>query len=77
MSQKSTKKETLSTTRRGFLRGISATVVIAALPSIPISRVGFNAPVDEYLIRSQIWSRQIKEMLLDELVSMKYKDIDI
>lgn len=32
----------------------------------------FSTPTDEYLIRTQIWSRQLKEMLLDELQAMKF-----
>jgi hypothetical protein len=33
---------------------------------------GFTTANNEHLIRSNIWSRQIKELLLDELNAMKY-----
>src|SRR6266576_1868669 len=33
---------------------------------------GFSDANNQYLIRSQLWSRQIKELLLDELNAMKF-----
>jgi hypothetical protein len=33
---------------------------------------GFTTLTNEHLIRSQVWSRQIKELLLDELNAMKF-----
>lgn len=33
---------------------------------------GFEVKTDEHLIRSQLWSKQIKELLLDELQGMKF-----
>ena len=36
---------------------------------------GFNDANNQYLIRSQLWSRQIKELLLDELNAMKFVKI--
>lgn len=36
---------------------------------------GFATQNNEHLIRSNLWSSQIKEVLLDELIAMKYVDI--
>lgn len=36
---------------------------------------GFSTAVNEHLIRSNLWSSQIKEVLLDELFCQKYVDI--
>jgi hypothetical protein len=36
---------------------------------------GFNTQNNEHLIRSNLWSSQIKEVLLDELIAMKYVDM--
>ena len=36
---------------------------------------GFLASNDDHLIRSNLWSRQIKEVLEDELVGLKYVDM--
>src|SRR5258708_21485433 len=36
---------------------------------------GFSDANNQYLIRSQLWSRQIKELLLDELNAMKFVKI--
>ena len=36
---------------------------------------GFSAASNEHLIRSNLWSSQIKEVLEDELFAMKYVDI--
>lgn len=36
---------------------------------------GFSTGTNEHLIRSNLWSSQIKEVLLDELFMMKYVDI--
>ena len=36
---------------------------------------GFSAASNEHLIRSNLWSTQIKEVLEDELFAMKYVDI--
>ena len=36
---------------------------------------GFTDANNQYLIRSQLWSRQIKELLLDELNAMKFVKI--
>jgi hypothetical protein len=36
---------------------------------------GWNASSNEHLIRSTLWSSQIKEVLLDELFAMKYVDM--
>jgi hypothetical protein len=33
---------------------------------------GFEVNTNEHLIRSNLWSRQIKELLLDDLMAMKY-----
>jgi hypothetical protein len=33
---------------------------------------GFSAANDDHLIRSNLWSREIKEVLLDELIAQKY-----
>ena len=33
---------------------------------------GFNVSGDEHLIRSQLWSKQIKQLLLDDLYAMKF-----
>src|SRR5260370_8388690 len=33
---------------------------------------GFTDANNQYLVRSQLWSRQIKELLLDELNAMKF-----
>lgn len=33
---------------------------------------GFSAANDDHLIRSNLWSREIKEVLLDELMAQKY-----
>lgn len=75
-SQKSTEMETLSTTRRGFLFGVSATAITLSLPKITFPQLsGFDVPVDQYLIQSSIWTRQIKEALLDDLMSMKFTNI--
>lgn len=76
-SQKSTEKEILSTTRRGFLSGVAATMATLALPEIGLPKLsGFAVPVNEYLIRSTIWTQQIREALLDDLISMKFTDGD-
>lgn len=37
--------------------------------------MAFNTGANEHLIRSNIWSTQIKEVLLDELFAMKYVDM--
>jgi len=36
---------------------------------------GFNTGTNEHLIRSNLWSSQIKEVLLDELFATKYVDL--
>lgn len=36
---------------------------------------GFSVGTNEYLIRSNLWSTQIKEVLLEELIAMKYVDL--
>lgn len=36
---------------------------------------GFTDATNQYLVRSQLWSRQIKELLLDELNAMKFVKI--
>jgi hypothetical protein len=36
---------------------------------------GFTDATNQYLIRSQLWTRQIKELLLDELNAMKFVKI--
>lgn len=36
---------------------------------------GFSTQNNEHLIRSQIWSSQLKEVLEDELIAMKYVDM--
>ncbi len=36
---------------------------------------GFTASNNEHLIRSNLWSSQIKEVLLDELFATKYVDM--
>lgn len=36
---------------------------------------GFTASNNEHLIRSNLWSSQIKEVLLDELFATKYVDL--
>lgn len=36
---------------------------------------GFNTGTNEHLIRSTLWSSQIKEVLLDELFATKYVDL--
>lgn len=36
---------------------------------------GFTTQNNEHLIRSQIWSTQLKEVLEDELMAMKYVDM--
>lgn len=36
---------------------------------------GFSTATDEHLIRSNLWSSQIKEILEDELFAMKYVDM--
>ncbi len=33
---------------------------------------GFTDSNNQYLVRSNLWSRQIKELLLDELNAMKF-----
>ena len=33
---------------------------------------GFTSANNQHLIRTQVWSRQLKELLLDELVAMKF-----
>src|SRR6266511_4132976 len=33
---------------------------------------GFTSANNQYLIRTQVWSRQMKELLLDELNAMKF-----
>ena len=35
---------------------------------------GFTTTSNEHLIRSELWSRQIKEILLEELQGTKYVD---
>jgi hypothetical protein len=37
--------------------------------------MAFNTGANEHLIRSNIWSNQLKEVLLDELFAMKYVDM--
>lgn len=37
--------------------------------------MAFNTGTNEHLIRSNIWSTQLKEVLLDELFAMKYVDM--
>lgn len=76
----------MNTTRRSFLVGLGAVVVApkVSLPEIPFNLTatevterisGFAMPVNEHLIRSQIWSKQLKEILLDELTSIKASGI--
>lgn len=36
---------------------------------------GFSTASNEHLIRSNLWSNQIKEVLLEELMGMKYIDM--
>lgn len=36
---------------------------------------GFSTLDDDHLIRSNLWSNQLKEVLLDELMAMKYVDM--
>ena len=36
---------------------------------------GFSVGTNEHLIRSNLWSTQIKEVLLEELIAMKYVDM--
>lgn len=36
---------------------------------------GFTVGTNEYLIRSSLWSTQVKEVLLEELIAMKYVDL--
>lgn len=36
---------------------------------------GFEQEVDAHYIRMEIWSRQLKEMLLDDLMSMKFTTV--
>ena len=36
---------------------------------------GFAYGTSEHLIRSNLWSSQIKEVLLDELIGTKYVDM--
>lgn len=36
---------------------------------------GFTTGTNEHLIRSNLWSSQIKEVLLDDLIGMKYVDM--
>ncbi len=36
---------------------------------------GFSVATNEHLIRSNLWSNQIKEVLLDELMGMRYVDM--
>jgi len=36
---------------------------------------GFTVSNNEHLIRSNLWSSQIKEVLLDELFATKYVDM--
>lgn len=33
---------------------------------------GFTIATNEHLVRSNLWSRQLKELLLDDLIAMKY-----
>ena len=33
---------------------------------------GFTSAGNQHLVRSQLWSRQIKELLLDDLIAMKW-----
>lgn len=33
---------------------------------------GFSVATNEHLIRSNLWSRQIKQLLLDDLYAMKF-----
>lgn len=67
--------------RRSFLKGFTALVAVSAVPKVVVETViqvrpsGFNTPVNEHLIRSNIYNRQIKEMLLDELNAMKFTEI--
>lgn len=72
--------------RRWFLSLLGATALSPVLPepvfevlNIPSIGEGPDGePVVKYtgmLVRSQLWSKEIKEILLDELVSMKFNDI--
>lgn len=64
----------MNLSRRGFLLGTAAVAVSSQLSALPLASTGFEVPVNAHLIRSQIWAAQIKEMLLEELTSMKFKE---
>lgn len=65
-----------SLTRRSFFKGVAAVAVVANLPVLP-ARVAsaFSLPCNEHLIRSNLWSAQLKEMLLNDLMDMKFVSI--
>lgn len=64
--------------RRGFLKGLFATAAVLRMKSVVQllpKATGFAAPFNGELMRSKLWNAQIKELLLDELNSMKFTKI--
>ena len=54
--------------RRSFLLGATALVIAKSLPEASVEALTYlpeTALTNEHLIRSQIWSRDIKKALLD------------
>ena len=60
--------------RRSFLKGLFATVAVAKTPLKLLAPKAPSFPV-EYLARTELWNKQVKELLWDDLSSMKFTKI--
>lgn len=72
------------TDRRSFLRGLVATIAAPLVPAKALEAVTSDVcetlhllgdPLDIHLIRSVLWSRAMKQILLDELFAMKFVSV--
>jgi hypothetical protein len=61
--------------RREFFKGLFAVGISTALPTRLISRTFEQEYLAAHLMRTELWSKQIKRILLDELNSMCYTQV--
>jgi hypothetical protein len=68
--------------RRKFLIGTATVVVAPALPPVPspvfypkLVQIRHNLTTNGHLFQQELWSKALKQALLDDLMSMKFKKI--